>query len=476
MTASVAILRASGRGLAVFGALALSSLLLADLSAQPLELRAVVAAGLVLAAVAVGVIWPVRLLYALVGWLFVLGLARRLLTLAVPSSAHDPLLLVEPAAVGLLLLVAVERGAFARRSALATSVAAMSVVIVLSALNPAQGGLTVGLAGLFFLFLPTLGFWIGRTLLSDAAFAGLLAVAAALAVPIAVYGLVQTFAGFPHWDSRWISQVAQGYQALNVGVAVRPFSTLTSSAEYAYVLAVGLVVWVAFGLRGLRLSLTIAAVGLLGTALILESSRIIVFLAAAALFAMLAARLRVRAAVAAIVVLVSFVATSAVVGALVPAPAATESGTTNALISHQVQGLANPLGSKSTFGIHLTLVTQGLRSAIVHPAGLGAGTVSQAAAKFGGVGRQSEADPSNLALAAGVVGVAMYVVLGVIALTRAYALARMRRDALSLAALGVVTAVLLQWFNGGQYGIALLVWVTLGWIDRASADDGKVES
>ena len=40
-------------------------------------------------------------------------------------------------------------------------------------------------------------------------------------------------------------------------------------------------------------------------------------------------------------------------------------------------------------------------------------------------------------------------------------------SALSLSALAVVTIVFLQWFNGGQYGIALLLWLTLGWVDRA---------
>ena len=60
-----------------------------------------------------------------------------------------------------------------------------------------------------------------------------------------------------------------------------------------------------------------------------------------------------------------------------------------------------------------------------------------------------------------------------IAFVRTYGLARARGDALSLGALAVVTIVFLQWFNGGQYGIALLLWLTLGWVDRASAAGGR---
>ena len=50
---------------------------------------------------------------------------------------------------------------------------------------------------------------------------------------------------------------------------------------------------------------------------------------------------------------------------------------------------------------------------------------------------------------------------------RAYTLAVARHDALALAALAIVTIVFLEWFNGGQYGVALLLWITIGWIDRS---------
>jgi len=187
---------------------------------------------------------------------------------------------------------------------------------------------------------------------------------------------------------------------------------------------------------------------------------------------MLVARLRIPAPAAAGVALVAILATSAAVGRLAPdyyAP-----GAAGDLLGHQTSGLANPLNpSSSTFLIHVSLVTDGLDSARAHPAGVGAGAVSLAASKFGGTGLQTEADPSNLAVAAGVPGLVAYLVLAVIAFMRTYGLARARRDALSLGALAVVTIVFLQWFNGGQYGIALLLWLTLGWVDRASTVEGR---
>lgn len=468
MTAAIGYLRGGLRGTLVLLGVAVSIGLAAYLSAVPSEFRAAVALALVLAAVAVGIVWPERLLYGLIAWLVVLGLVRRLLTLVAPSTGHDPLLLVEPAAAALLLIVVVERKRLPPRTALSGAVAAMTMIIALSGLNPAQGGITVGLAGLLFLLVPMIGFWVGRVLCIDDVFARILKLVAALAIPVAIYGLIQTFVGFPHWDERWILEVGQSYQALNVGTVTRAFGSLPSSAEYAYVLAVGLAVWLAFGLRGLRLPMTGLVVVLLATALVLESVRLVIFLSAAALIAMLVGRLRTTAPVAAVIVLLSFLGTSTLVGRL--APEYYTPGTTGALLSHQLQGLSNPLSSKqSTFFIHLSLVTEGLSSAKAHPAGLGAGTVSLAADKFGGLARASEADPSNLAIAAGIPGLVTYLVLAVLAFVRAYDLARTRRDAISLSALAVVTIVFLEWFNGGQYGIALLLWITLGWIDRSWA-------
>jgi hypothetical protein len=343
----------------------------------------------------------------------------------------------------------------------------MSILIAASALNPAQGNVRVGVAGLLFLLVPTAGFWIGRTLCTDAVFARVLKLVAALAVPVAVYGLLQTFLGFPRWDRIWILDVERVYQALNVGSTIRPFGSLPSSAEYAHLIAIALAIWLAFGLRGLRLPLTVATATMLGAALMLASSRLVVFLTAAAAIAMLVARLRVSSGLAAGLVLASILATSAVVGRLAPdyyAP-----GATGDLVAHQTAGLANPLNpSSSTFLIHLSLVTEGLDSARAHPAGIGAGAVSLAAGKLGGSGLQTEADPSNLAVATGAPGLVAYFVLAAIAFVRTYGLARARRDALSLSALAVVTIVFLQWFNGGQYGIALLLWLTLGWVDRTS--------
>src|SRR5262249_7889761 len=110
------------------------------------------------------------------------------------------------------------------------------------------------------------------------------------------------------------------------------------------------------------------------------------------------------------------------------------------------------------------------------PLGTGVGSTTIAAQKLGSetvpandVHSSSvggvEVDPGNAALAAGLLGLGAYVCVLIIGVRRAYTRAR-SRDALALAALGVLFATLFQWLNGGQYAVVILPWLVLGWLDR----------
>jgi hypothetical protein len=59
---------------------------------------------------------------------------------------------------------------------------------------------------------------------------------------------------------------------------------------------------------------------------------------------------------------------------------------------------------------------------------------------------------------------------------QAYRLALRRRDTLAFISLAVVTLTFLQWLNGGQYSIAFLLWLTLGWIDRHANTQRRPEA
>jgi len=415
--------------------------------------------------VAAGLVAPRSVLYGLIVWLAVLGLARRLVSASSQGSLLDPLLLVGPVALVVLVAVAARRGAFVGLSTLSKLVLALSALAVLGCLNPLQGSLQTGLAGLLFMVVPTLAFWVGRGLVDDRSLSRLLKLVAGLAVAASAYGLVQSFSHFPSWDEAWIRN--SGYAALNVNGSLRPFGTFSSAQEYALFVAVGLGGLFLFRSKLARLPALFAAVPLLGVAVFYASSRSVVFTVVLATGVALAARARLSAMIAGLVAALCLVAVTLLASQYAPAGGETSS-TTAALASHQLQGLADPFNSaSSTLLGHLELGGQGLRSALVYPLGIGTGSVSIAAGKFGGQTAGTELDVSNAAVALGIPGLLIYLGILVFGLSAAYRVAAKRRDALAVVALFVIVVTALQWLNGGLYAVAPLPWLLLGWIDRA---------
>jgi hypothetical protein len=387
-------------------------------------------------------------LVGLMLWLALLGLIRRLLTLATGPPMLDPLLLVAPVVWAFLFTVAVSKGAFARRTPLSTAVLALGGVTVIGSLNASQQPIIAG-------------FWVGRVVPTAGARAvmrGLLPITTVLTL----YGLLQLVRFLP-WDQHWLTTA--GYGALNVGGTIRPFSTSSSASEFAFMVAIGIVAWFVVGSRSR--SMTVLAVLLLATMLFLESSRCVVVMVIVALVAVTAARRGVSAGHAVVATVIAVLLVPVVAEHAVPE---TSSSPVSSLVNHQVDGLANPLDRKSsTFVDHLGFYGEGLRSAVEHPLGLGLGASNLASVRFGGEQMMTEQDLSNVAVSLGMPGLLAFVVVACIGFARVYRWARWSRDPLALVALGVMILTFGQWLNGGQYGVAWLPWLLLGVVDRCTA-------
>jgi hypothetical protein len=405
-------------------------------------------------------------------WLVALGLVRRLLFES--SEGADVLLLIGPAAIAVLAVTATSAGAFRARSSLANAVLVMMVLIFLGAINPAQGSASAGVAGLLFLLVPMLAFWIGRSSIVDTQlFRRVLSLAVVFGLAVAFYGLFQSLVGFPSWDVRWADS-AKGYSSLYIeGTVLRPFASMSSAADYSYFVAIALVVSLSALLVRNRRLVSMLTAPPLAVALLYASVRTVLVTTSTALAAAIAARARLSVAksgtfVVASVVLISFVASAFATSA----PAA---GTPGVLLAHQVSGLADPLNPQtSTLLVHLTIVRDGLLSAIDNPLGRGISVVTLAGSRLGTSTMNTESDPSNLAVALGVPGLLAYVVLVCLALAVSFRLARQRCDWPSISALAILLATLFQWFNGGHYAVTWLIWLTLGWVDRTVREPPKL--
>jgi hypothetical protein len=421
------------------------------------------------AGIALGILGPVTLRWpragvvATMALLTCTGFLRRILIPVAGWSGSDPILLIGPA-IAILLLVRRPGGSEPRSigGALPALVAALLCITGLEVFNPEGGGLVAGVTGLLFIAAPLLWFFVGAWLGDDGLVAGLQAAGVAIASLAAGYGLWQTIAGFPSWDSQWID--VAGYTALQVGV-IRAFSTFSSSAEYAIFVAAGVMVIAARAMRG-RL-LTLPALPLLVWALILESSRTVVVQGLAGILVMGALLAgSVRRAIA--ITIVGLAAIAVLDQLLAPHLLAIAGSTSDPLISHEAGGLGDPLNpEQSTVQIHLTQIVAGFALAFSHPLGLGTAGTNLAGLKAGTAAVGAEVDIPNQFISLGILGGVLYLVIVVAALAAACGLAMRRRDVVSLATVGILIVCFGQWLNGGYYALAPLVWLLIGSIGRS---------
>lgn len=431
------------------------AVLLGTMTARPETLRLALAASAIVLAGALAARAGPGLVYLLILWTAVMGMVRRLLSGSGVAGQADPLLLV--AVVGLIALTAAaaDRGAFRDLSRLASAVLLFNIFTFFSAFNPLQGSVKTGLTGLVFLLVPVLAFWVGRGLCNEAVITRSLRLVAVLGVAAAVYGLIQTFVGFPPWDERWIEE--SGYDALNVDKVIRGFGSFASAQEYSIYLGIAIVVWAAYGFRPGRALLTVGALTVLAAALFYVASRSPLVTTIFAVALVLGSR-RLRNPVAAVLLGMAAVALIPTLASQFTVSSATG---TDRLAGHQITGLADPFSEDSTLAGHLELASEGMLSVFEAPLGSGASVVNIASANI----KNTEFDPSNVAVALGIPGLLAYLVILVEAFKLALRRAREPGDFAARAALGIIAVTILQWTNGGLYAVAFLPWLMMGWLD-----------
>lgn len=407
-------------------------------------------------------------------YLAVLGELRRGLIPVIGWSPRDILLLIAPAAAGLLVGRALLDKAIRPGALLGRGVLLLLLVMGLQIFNPRQGGLSVGLAGMLFSVAPLAWFWIGQAYATPAFLQRLFyRLVLPVAVAAALLGLYQTVIGFLPFEKEWIDiSRRSGYAALSVRGTIRAVSFFPSSAEYAsYLLTAVALLWAAF-FQGRRRTLVLIAA--LSAAVFLIGSRGAVLFVLVPPVVLWAIQGRTRAVWLPRVAL----ATAAGVVALVVGLSQiddtdprerglTAQDPTQVLLLHQKEGLLDPFDAESsTGGIHLRLILDGFRSGFTNPLGNGLGSVTLAGARFGSSGQSSEWDMSNAFISLGLVGGALYLALVGLVLLTATRFWWTQRSLVALAIVGLLVVNIGQWLNGGHYAVAALIWFTIGALDR----------
>lgn len=423
------------------------------------------------------VISPREGMRAVLVWLAFLGLTRRLASEVMIDTGRDAFIVVGPFAAGVLCLRSLLDGAWRARGWLANCIVLFTVVIVVQVFNPRQGDLLVGLAGLIVWLAPMLWFWIGRQYVDVRGAQRIVGLTGLVCVVGSIYGLFQFAIDFPVWDQHWIKE--RGYAALYIGpTTVRPFGFSSSASEFAIVAAFGclwslLVLARAWRHRAIGLGVVaLLSAGLCGSVLLLSAVRTVLagLVLAVIVVYLVGRRGRPWIPLAIGVILLAVVAIAV---RPIDVDSLPRDGTT-ASARRLVAFLQNPFGDnyEVTTDQHLDTMVRGVRSGFRRPLGVGTGSTNIASEQFSSTGgsRNHEVDIANGAVAFGIAGLILVAAITIAGLVIAIRRGRARRDLTHLAVLGLVFISVGNWWNGGHYFAAALLWLLIGWLDAPARE------
>lgn len=396
-------------------------------------------------------------------YLAMLGGVRRLLTSYIGYTSTDPLLLVVPATMFITMMNLGGLRDHSVRTPFFNIVSGLLLVMGIQVFNPLQGSLLVGGVGVLFYVVPLLWFYIGRKDASEEVLSRFFKVTIVTACVAAVYGLYQTWFGFNQSELQWAENVKDNYNALQVGV-IRPFSFLTSAAEYGTLLGVAIVLlWTAVTCGNWFAFIPLP---LLAYALFLESSRGSLLNTIIACIVVWSLQGHRRLTILLRFIAATFLCFIGLQLLVVRLGNMEFDERIQPLIFHQISNLADPFNETSTLPEHLQRVYNGIRLGFEEPWGQGLGSTTLATTKFGGVDCGTETDVSNLFVSLGLVGGFLYIAFMSFTLVTAFRIWRMNRDAISLSILAMLIMLLGNWLNSGMYTTTMLVWFSLGALDR----------
>lgn len=402
-------------------------------------------------------------------YLVLLGDIRRIVAEIAAPSTFDPLLLVAPAVTAVLVIPLLP--GLRLREPLSKAVLALLVVMGLEVVNPKQGGLSIGLSGVFFYVIPVIWFWIGRSLGSVALVKRIIyKVVLPLGICAGILGLCQNFVGFLPYQQAWITTVGRVYTSLYVGSSVRAFGFSVSAAEYATLLEFSIAVAVAAYLASHRI--WIGALPILATALLLSGGRgltIKLVVVLSALWVVRRGKKLNAATLAGMAVLGALsLASLSLIAAHFASPAdAAQNGSSAAqdALAHQLGGLAHPLDERySSAGLHSNMVVTGIVEGIMSPLGHGLGSTTFAAQKFGADSDEgsSELDFSDMFISLGLVGGLLYLGVSIFGIRAALRYVRGTQLHIGLPVLAILISTLGGWLIEGQYSTCSIVFFILG--------------
>jgi hypothetical protein len=426
--------------------------------------QTLVAGILMFVAVQLAIVSPRTAIICTLIFIPISGDLRRIMLFYIGKVDRDPLLLVGPASLGILLLVLIFKGQLDLTTRFSRMIFCLSILMVLQVFNPLQGSLTLGLVGVLFFLVPLSWYWIGQhygseEFMEKVFFFGILPVA----IAASAYSLHQLTFGLSDYQLHWLEE--SGMKRMNLMNVPRPLAFFNSAQECGMFMGVASVFLMAAALTGrnrkllflLPLFLVVVAFqGSRGTVVVTLFTMCVMWAVNGRAAGSWITRMT-RALIFGFGSLIYILTTTSSLDASTPvAP----------ILSHHSKGLTRP--GESTLPDHLKMAAWGVYvGTIKNPIGYGIGATTIAANEVADdedVGNM-EVDISNLFISLGVGGGILYVFIVVHIFRRAVRLWTTTYSFTALAIFGTCVILAAHYLTGTCYSTAAFSWFAIGALD-----------
>lgn len=395
-------------------------------------------------------------------YLAILGGLRRWLIPVIGWVPQDPLILVQAAIVGIYFSFILFNRRLNWDTRLSKCLGWLLIIMTLEIVNPLQGGISVGVAGILFMMVPVLWYYVGRRIGTPKVTLNIVYVSLALSILGALYGMYQIWFGYLPSELVWMR--------INGVSDKRVFSFFTLMAEYGVFLEIGVaILWAAF-LKGNRLALLPMLFLLAAIFFLAERSIVVGVLFACTI--LWAVQSRDRRVWLPRIFLGVAIAGIGLVWSLQQAQNINFGSQTQSLVQHQTEGLLDP--GHSTATAHTSMIYNGILEGVKSPWGHGLGSTSIAASRLGTGSITTESDWGDAFVSLGLFGGLIYTfIIGIVLLTAVRQWMK-TRSFVSLAVLGILLSGIRCWLYGDFYATAMLMWFLIGALDRATYLDQTI--
>ncbi|WP_395094990.1 hypothetical protein [Armatimonas sp.] len=397
-------------------------------------------------------------------YLVLLGAIRRGLIPSTGYISNDPITLVSVLVGGVFFLRMVLMRKIPRHTPVARLISVLIILMILEIFNPLQGGIAVGIGGAVFKLTPLFWYYVGIN-------KGSRSVAKKVFIVFIILGIFETFIGLR--QTAGLTEVEKFWTLVNRGATqavsrdvFRSFGTLLSFSEYVTILNMGVALcWVAI-LR--RRYVYLIPFTILAGALVLSSSRggvINLFLMMVVVWAVQAKSYRAWIPRLVVAIVIAFWGLTL---GIEKAKEIDVDDRTAVLLNHQIRGLSDPLGSNSTGGSHISLIGNGILRGFLTPTGMGLGTGTIAATKFGTGQTATEADFSDMFVSLGFIGGILYILICFRICVTIGRYWHDARDYIALSVIALMTVCQGNWLAGAHYSQSMILWFLIGTMDRVN--------